>query len=162
MKKFIVLSVITCAAFVTNAEDIKKQGTCATLPMKSATMWFSDPNPIDKPSQNVLVSATDNKVFSLTSGEVVSETKFRDITSNKFGLIVVRYTTDTFVAYSNIHNLSVKVGDIVKKGQLLGTAEKSGTSDNYEANVSVRVYHDTHNIGLTATQVAVYIERLNN
>jgi Na+-transporting NADH:ubiquinone oxidoreductase subunit NqrA len=164
MKKFIVLSIIVCTSLVTNAEDIKKQGTCAALPMKAATMWFSDPNPIDKPSQNVLVSATDSKVFSLTPGVVVMETAATDIFNKKFRVIAVQYNTDTFIAYSNIHDPSVKLGDIVKKGQLLGTAEKSSTSDNYETNISVRVHlnnTDTNNIGLTATEVAVYIERLN-
>jgi hypothetical protein len=105
--------------------------------MKSGVISYKIQKKENKSMSSLFVSSNDSNVYSLTAGEVRMAMKVTSIYNCKYNVVMVKFTDDSVISYSELGELYVKKGDLLTKGQLIGKALAETKSGKNEIGVSL-------------------------
>ena len=125
---FILLSIYIASNITAQTTA---HGQCRDAPMKLGEITYSMDTTCTKqhhPLTSFVVSSDNANVYAIAPGKVPLSTHLKN-----YEVVPVEYNgKDTFVAYLMLSKVAVKAGDILKKGDLIGTGtfnEKTGKSE---------------------------------
>ena len=144
---------------LTYAQNKFEHGRCRDVPMKSGEIKYTlDTGTVrpHHPMTSFVVSSKNGDVYSMADGKVVGVT---DV--NKYETVGVTFNgKDTLLLYLMITKAAVKAGDILKKGDLIGTGTPNEKTGKTESAILVKVYAKAYT--MPNKEVMAFIDRMNN
>ena len=148
MKKFICLNLLLICCFCSVfGQSETSSYSCKSLPMRSAaaTSRISQSKKVALPI--VLVSALEREidVQSLTDGTVSSVFSFKNDSNGFYSVVMVKFAMDSFITYSNLIDVTVKTGDVLKPGQAIAKARTR--KDIGKSEIEISIFCENKGIG---------------
>ena len=141
----------------TLAQNDKTHAHCKLVPMKNGDITYIKDTTTSwrQPTNSFIVSSANNEVYSLTRGVVGAVVKVKD-----YQQVGIKYIGDTVMEYSLLKDVSVKPGDIVNKGDKIGTGMPDPKTGRYETSILVKVFSKAKRYSSVA--VMSFIKRVDN
>ena len=151
MRKIIIVAFcLLCGVVIALAQTEQLKSSCKSLPMKAGEIVYSGNNQFGEPSRSFVITSSRKEVYALTEGTVVfcfkvpqKENQFNPdvlqyMDDNNY-LVVVHYSEYTMLQYTMLSGISVKSGDSIKKGDLIGFAESNSQNWKYDSKITVSI-----------------------
>ena len=133
MRKILCLFTIAlCSHYNSGAQDHTGNFTCKSLPVRAGKVTTAKGS--NGYADNLVISSKSDEVHSLTAGEVSS---VFSTSKDQSKVVIVQYTTDSFITYTQLSSVTVKKGERLEKGQIIGKAGMNKETGENELMVQV-------------------------
>ena len=137
MNKVLIIVISSfCIISSAIAQNNKMQDHCKLMPMKAGDIIYSKETSGSHNSNTFIVSSTKNEVYSLAPGKVAAVVHFP---GKDYQAVGINYAGDTVIEYTMLMDVSVKQGDNINKGDMIGKAMPNGKSGKSEAAIEIKI-----------------------